>query len=124
MDEITIVRRRLNREKWFQIINECRSSEMPVNKWCKANGLCEQTYYKWLKKFREETLENQKLPAVIETRSSEVIVPQEFAPLPVIPAPSKSSGITISIGQIKIDISDGTSPDTIKTTLQAVKKLC
>ena len=61
MDEITIVRRRLNREKWFQIINECRSSEMPVNKWCKANGVCEQTYYKWLKKFREETLENSRM---------------------------------------------------------------
>ncbi len=33
--------------EWAGRITECRSSGMVVKTWCKQNGVCEQTYYKW-----------------------------------------------------------------------------
>lgn len=61
MDKVTAVRRHLNREKWKTLITECRTSGMSVAKWCKANGICEQTYYKNLKKLREEMIQYTSL---------------------------------------------------------------
>lgn len=124
MDKVTTVRRQINREKWLAAINSCRSSGLSVTQWCKENGICEQTYYKNLKKFREEALVNQELSVIPENETSAELVTHQFAPIKVLPEQTKPSGITISIGQIRIDISDGTSADTIKHTLQAVKKLC
>lgn len=44
MDQVTKVRKCLNREEWKFLIKECRSSGMTVTAWCKLNGICEQTY--------------------------------------------------------------------------------
>ena len=46
MDKVTAVHRHLNREQWKTLITECRTSGMSVTKWCKVNGIYEQTYYK------------------------------------------------------------------------------
>ena len=32
---------------WAGQILECRSSGQKVKAWCRENGVCEQTYYKW-----------------------------------------------------------------------------
>lgn len=69
MDKVTYVRKRLNREQWKAIIKECRSSGMTTTAWCKANGICEQTYYKHLKKIREEMIES--LPSSITSAEAE-----------------------------------------------------
>ena len=34
---------------WAGRISECRSSGQNVKVWCKENGICEQTYYRWQK---------------------------------------------------------------------------
>ena len=54
MDQVSITKRQFREERWRQRITECRSSGMSVKNWCDANGLCEQTYYKYLKKFRQD----------------------------------------------------------------------
>ena len=33
--------------EWAGKISACRNSGMTVTAWCKENGVCEQTYYKW-----------------------------------------------------------------------------
>ena len=38
---------------WAERISECRSSGQNVKAWCKANGCCEQTYYKWQRRLLE-----------------------------------------------------------------------
>ena len=58
MDQVTTVRKHMKCEQWKSIITECRSSGMTVTAWCKANGICEQTYYRNLKKLRTEMLES------------------------------------------------------------------
>lgn len=51
MDKVSDVRRQLSREQWKVIITECRSSGMTATAWCKANNICEQTYYDGVKFF-------------------------------------------------------------------------
>ena len=58
MDQVTTVCRRMKCEQWKSIICECHLSGMTVTARCKESGICEQTYYRNLKKFRTETLES------------------------------------------------------------------
>lgn len=69
MDRVTKVKRQVSLERWKSIITECRSSGEPVHKWCKENGICEQTYYKKLKLLREQELD--KLPLLV------ILVPED-----------------------------------------------
>ena len=41
MDQVTTIRKHMKYEQWKSIITECRSSDMTVTAWCKANGICE-----------------------------------------------------------------------------------
>ena len=35
---------------WAERVSDCRSSDQSVRDWCKANGICEQTFYRWQRK--------------------------------------------------------------------------
>lgn len=37
-------------EEWAGKIAECKNSGILVNRWCRENGVCEQTFYKWQRK--------------------------------------------------------------------------
>lgn len=45
-------------KQWMKTIKECRESGLLVKTWCKQNNVCEQTYYKWLKKLRTMAVES------------------------------------------------------------------
>lgn len=45
-------------KQWMKTIKEWRESGLPVKTWCKQNNVCEQTYYKWLKKLRTMAVES------------------------------------------------------------------
>lgn len=64
MDQVTKVRQQLKREEWKSIISECRASSMTVKAWCKNHGIIEQTYYRNLKRLREEMLESLPTPII------------------------------------------------------------
>lgn len=64
MDQVTKDRRQLKREEWKSIISECRASGMTVKAWCKDHGIIEQTYYRNLKRLREEMLESLPAPII------------------------------------------------------------
>lgn len=73
MEKASIVKRQFRMEEWRKRITECQSSGMPVSHWCKQNGYCEQTYYKYLKKIRAKMVEDlsvsvteQSKPAVFK----------------------------------------------------------
>lgn len=51
------VNEEIKTQQWIQRIKECRESGLPVKTWCKQNGVCEQTYYAWLKRLREKAIE-------------------------------------------------------------------
>ena len=52
---------------------------MPVSHWCKQNGHCEQTYYNYLKKIREEMV--AALPVSVTEQSKFVKIQTCHSPL-------------------------------------------
>lgn len=65
--------------EWAGKITACRNSGQPVKTWCKENGVCEQTYYKWLKRLVTMAQEQQKVQFAevtpsLPTRSGNVAV--------------------------------------------------
>lgn len=96
--------------EWAERIAECRRSGIPVNRWCKENGVCEQTFYKW----------QRKLFAIAKAQQE-----AQFAEVtPVSPVESRGQAVvTIRAGGIAVDIHSGADRATVETVLRAMK-LC
>ena len=121
MDQVTKVRRHFKREEWKSIISECRASGMTVAAWCKANGIVEQTYYRNLKRLREEMIEN--LPSPIATDICEKTT--VFKKLEVQgPLPDTKAAVIIRLGCATVEVSEGTSQQTIQAVLLALQSIC
>lgn len=56
MDKCT---REVRKKYWKNIITQClqRPKDMTAKQWLSENGICEQSYYHWLKRIRQETYE-------------------------------------------------------------------
>ena len=73
-------------EYWRNIIKACgqRPAGQSAKKWMDENGICEQSYYHWQRKFRQQAYDQMKeketLPSV--TAKTEV----SFAEIPYTPA--------------------------------------
>ena len=119
MDKVTATRKFLKKEQWIKLIRECQSSGMSVTSWCKTNGICEQTYYKNLKKLREELIEN--LPVPVETTTQSLV----FKKLKVqSPLPNTQAAVIIRLPHATLENADGTSQQTIQAVLLALKSTC
>ena len=63
-------------EYWKKIIQACgqRPAGQSAKSWMDENGICEQSYYHWQRRFRqqayEEMKENASVPAVAEAARS------------------------------------------------------
>lgn len=120
MDQVTKVRSQLKLEQWKSIITECRKSGMTVRDWCKANGIVEQTYYRNLKRLREEMLGN--LPA---TTVEEPEHPTVFKKLEVqTPVPNTQAAVIIRLNGATVEITEGTTQQTIQAVLLALQSVC
>ena len=120
MDKVTATRKYFKKEQWIKLIRECQSSGMTVNSWCKQNGIVEQTYYKNLKKLREELIES--LPVPIE---AEPQVPTIFQKLEVqMPLPNTQAAVIVRLPHATLEIADGTSQQTIQAVLLALQSAC
>ena len=93
--------------EWAGKITACRNSGQPVKTWCKENGVCEQTYYKWLKRLVAMTQEQQKV---------------QFAEVtPVQPVHSINVAVTVRISGAEADIHSGADAATVETVLRILK---
>ena len=94
---------------WAGRISECRNSGMAVKTWCRENGVCEQTYYKWQRRLFEMARAQQEV---------------QFAK--VTPAQSVRCGnvaVTVRIAGAEADIHSGADASTVETVLR-ILKLC
>lgn len=66
MDKVSIAKRQFRMEEWRKRITECQASGIAVTHWCKQNGYCEQMNNKYLKKFREEGIDNISVTIMLE----------------------------------------------------------
>ena len=95
--------------EWAGKISACRSSGMAVKTWCKENGVCEQTYYKWQRRLFE----------MVQTQ-------QEIQFAEVTPVQSVRCGdvaVTVRIAGADADIHNGADPATVEAVLR-ILKLC
>ena len=118
MDKVTQVKTQLRLEKWKKIISECQNSGMPVRTWCMQNGLKEQSYYYYLKKIREQIIEDLPVPLKEEK-------PVVFQKLEVHPhAQNINASVILRLPNAVLEINEGTSQQTIQAVLLALQGLC
>ena len=119
MDQVSITKRQFREEQWRQRIMECRASAMSVKNWCESNGLCEQIYYKYLKKFRQEMCD--ALPVPVRTQEK----PVTFKKLEVkAPLPNSQAAVAIRLPNATFEINEGTSQQTVQAVLLALQSVC
>ena len=92
---------------WAGRISECRSSGQNVKVWCKENGICEQTYYRWQKRLFEMAQAQQ------EVQFAEVT--------PVQSVRSANVAVTVRIAGAEADIHSGADAATVETVLRILK---
>lgn len=94
--------------EWAAKIAERRNSGQSIKSWCKENGVCEQTYYKW----------QRKLFAMAKAQ-------QEVQFAEVTPMPERCcSGdvaVTVRLTGGEADIHVGADAATIETVLRILK---
>ena len=94
---------------WAKRISECRSSGQNVKVWCKENGVCEQTYYRWQKKLFAMAQVQQEM---------------QFAEItPVMAASGSQIAVSVHMGDITANIHNGADLITVENVLH-ILKLC
>ncbi len=95
---------------WAERISACRNSALSVKAWCKENGVCEQTYYKWQKKIFAMAKAQQGVqfaevtPAMVMNGNSQI-------------------AMSVRAGGIAADIHNGADPATVESVFR-ILKLC
>ncbi|NCB75248.1 MAG: IS66 family insertion sequence hypothetical protein [Clostridia bacterium] len=109
MDKVTAVRTEYRIKEWTEKIKEFRAGGMTAKAWCETNGINIKTYYYWLHKIRA---------MLCDETENHAIVPLQLHPR------ETAAAITVSIGNISVKITDGTSSETITAVLDACKRIC
>ena len=92
---------------WAGRISECRSSGQKVKDWCRENGICEQTYYKWQRRLFEMAQAQQEV-SFAEVTSLQAVRSGEVA-------------VTVHIAGAETDIHNGADAATVETVLRILK---
>ena len=92
---------------WAGRISACRNSGQNVKTWCRENGVCEQTYYKWQRRLFEMAQAQQ------EVQFAEVT--------PVYPTRCSNVAVTVRIAGAEADIHSGADTATVETVLRILK---
>ena len=92
---------------WAGRISECRNSGQNVKAWCRENGVCEQTYYKWQKRLFEMAQAQQAV---------------QFAEVtPIHTVRCANVAVTVRISGAEADIHSGADAATVETVLRILK---
>lgn len=94
--------------EWSARISACRNSGQSVKGWCKENGVCEQTYYKWQRRLFALAKAQQ------ETQFAEVTPLQGRGP-------SGDIAVTVRLAGGEAEIHTGADAGTIETVLRILK---
>ena len=73
-DNVKKTKHELNVLKWQQLITDFNNSDMTLSEWCDLNHVSKSTYYKYLRLIRNDLLNEQSSPVIIESERSFVPV--------------------------------------------------
>lgn len=107
-DGVSSELQRINRENklgmWAERVSACRGSGLSIKSWCRENGVCEQTYYKWQRKLLEE-MEAQWV---------------QFAAVPI--SVSSRAVAAVECRNLRVEVYAGADRETLHALLSAVRE--
>ena len=92
---------------WAGRISECRNSGQNVKTWCRENGICEQSYYKWQRRLFEMAQAQREVSFA------------EVTPLQAVR--SGTVAVTVRVAGAEADIHSGADAATVETVLRILK---
>ena len=124
MNKIQKIKKEVRRKEWGEQVRECQNSGLSIREWCKQNGVNIYTYYRRLRKLRNELLDQAEEchPIVPVSVSSEIskTSPIEQTAKPVTAEPD--SKIVMRKDGIEIDIPQNISENTLLVLLRGLKQ--
>ena len=91
---------------WAGRISECRNSGQNVKAWCRENGVCEQTYYKW----------QRRLFAMAQAQQA-----VQFAEVTPPAVRCSNVAVTVRMGGSEAAVHSGADAATVETVLRILK---
>lgn len=94
--------------EWSQRVEACRSSGLPVGRWCQENGIAVSTYFAWQRKVFKTLKEIQEVT---------------FAEVPVMKCcpPFGQVVASLEISGVRVQVYKGADQATLQALLQAAK---
>ena len=108
MNEIARVKKEVKLAQWAEMVKNRNESGLTVTDWCKQNSINLKTYYYRLKRLRE---------AVCNEIEQHDIVPVK----PIAGTEPTSEKIELSVGDVKISLSDSFNENTLKRLLVVLR---
>ena len=122
MDQVTKIKNQFREEQWTKIIHECQASGQTVTSWCEEHDVGIKAYYYWLRKLRLATIQKNTPTALAEISKQE---PAVFKKLEVTtPIPGTQAAVIIRLNGATVEITEGTSQQTIQAVLLALQSVC
>ena len=131
-------------QKWFDLIQEARSSGLSDRTWCLQNNVPPSTFYYHIHKLRNkvidlpasrstivpeaheivklEVLDEGKLPAV-SSYEEELTIAQN-TPTPVVESGCPEATARIHMKNVCVDISNSASEQIIRSVISALRQIC
>ncbi len=97
------IKEEVSEEKWRERILACQNSGLPVSVWCRENHIAPGSYYRHLRKCRENLIEETQIIPVAT------------------PAPQAVKEIQITMGEMKITLPETASEKQLRAILQVLK---
>lgn len=120
MNQVTLAKNQIRADRWHMLIQTCQQSGQTVVSWCKENNINIKTYYYWLRKLRQQELCTKELPVPIPEEKPVVFKQLEVTS----PLPNTQAAVIIRLPQATLEITDGTSQQTIHAALLALQNVC
>jgi transposase-like protein len=104
---VTLVERR---ELWVGLVSEQRASGLTASAWCREHGVQSASFYNWRKR--------------LSVGEGNVPPPVEWLPVASAEAPALSSGLTLRVGAVCIDIASSFNRQVLSDVLGVLDARC
>ena len=108
--------------KWMAIFQEQKQSNLSIKDWCSQNNISRHAFYYW-RKIATESYMDSVMPDIVPIAMSHPVSEHELSnsrELYNLPD-TNSHAVTISTGDIHIEIGDSATDDIVYAILKAVR---
>lgn len=110
----------VRKKHWAEVLRRRRDSGQTIRGFCRAEGICEKTYYYWQKRIREVAG-----AALLEQGGNQA--PTALPPAPVfaaLPAPRAGGVVRVEISGAVVEIEPGADIGMVHSALRILRGQC